>query len=153
MTKDLMRYDLLTQNALRGVIREALSKTQELGAAPGEHHFYITFNTHAPGVDISDDLKSSYPDEMTIVLQNRFWDLNVDHEGFSVVLTFQQQPETLKIPFSAVTRFFDPSVQFGLKFDLPETPPPPPEKKEEPDDDDAPHGDAAVVSLDQFRKR
>ena len=115
MTEDLMRYDLLTQNALRVVVRDALNIAASKGM-PGEHHFYVSFKTEAPGVDISDRLKAQYPEEMTIVLQHQFWDLKVSDEGFSVGLSFDKTPERLVVPYSALTSFFDPSVQFGLQF-------------------------------------
>ncbi len=115
MTDDLMRYDLLTQKALRAVVREALIVAATKGI-PGDHHFYISFLTGAPGTDISSRLKSQYPEEMTIVLQHQFWDLKVTDEGFSVGLSFDKTPERLIVPYSALVSFFDPSVQFGLQF-------------------------------------
>jgi uncharacterized protein len=115
MTEDLMRYDQLTQNALRMVVRDALDIAATKGM-PGEHHFYVSFKTEAPGVDISDRLKAQYPEEMTIVLQHQFWDLKVSDHGFSVGLSFDKTPERLVVPYSALTSFVDPSVQFGLQF-------------------------------------
>ena len=112
-----MRYDVLAQDALRGVVRRALRITRDQGL-PGEHHFYISFRTDAPGVDISDKLRSQYPQEMTIVLQHQFWNLEVNDDRFSVDLTFNKIPERLVVPFSAVQGFFDPSVQFGLQFQV-----------------------------------
>lgn len=112
-----MRYDLLTQDAMRGVVRTALEKVQKDGL-PGEHHFFITFMTQAPGVEISDVLMGRYPHEMTIVMQHQFWGLDVSEKEFQVGLTFNKIPERLKIPFSAVKGFFDPSVQFGLQFPI-----------------------------------
>lgn len=111
-------YGALTQTALKGVVRAALARTAELGAAPGGHHFYITFATRAPGVRIADFLKEQYPEEMTIVLQHQFWDLEVDDKKFSVLLKFRGKPERLVIPFPAITKFFDPEAQFGLQFDV-----------------------------------
>ena len=107
MPEDLMRYDQLAQHALRGVVREAL-RLVERGGLPGEHHFYITFKTQAPGVDIPQRLIERFPDEMTIVLQNRYWDLLVDDRKFSVGLSFNQVPSKLVIPYSAITGFHDP---------------------------------------------
>lgn len=115
MTKDLMRYDLLTQNAMRGVLHDILSRAEKDGL-PGEHHFFITFATCAPGVEISDALLGRHPADMTIVLQHQFWGLEVEDEGFAVSLTFNKIPERLKIPYNAIRGFYDPSVQFGLQF-------------------------------------
>ena len=113
---DQIRYDLLTQQALRGVVRNVLTDTAKKGL-PGDHHFYISFDTHAEGVRLSDRLLAQYPDEMTIILQHQFWDLKVDDEGFEVGLSFGGIPERLTVPFEAITGFFDPSVQFGLQFE------------------------------------
>jgi len=115
MAADLIRYDLLVQDAVRGVVRKVLSDVARDGV-PGEHHFYIGFRTHARGVRLSARLRELYPDEMTIVLQHQFWDLSVAGEAFEVGLSFQNIPEMLLIPFDAVTRFADPSVGFELQF-------------------------------------
>jgi hypothetical protein len=115
MSVDHIRYDLLAQDALRGVIRTVLTDAAVKGL-PGEHHFFITFDTRADGVRMSARLKASYPDEMTIVLQHQFWDLTVEEEDFDVGLAFNGIPERLHIPFKAVRAFMDPSVQFGLQF-------------------------------------
>jgi len=115
--KDLMGYDALQQDALRGVIRAALSRVAPPRGLPGEHHFYISFRTDAPHVSMPKDLISRYPEEMTIVLQNQFWDLKPGDTAFSVTLQFGGQPKTLTIPYAAVTRFYDPSVQFLLQFE------------------------------------
>jgi hypothetical protein len=115
MPADHIRYDLLTQDALRGVIRTVLTDAAVKGL-PGEHHFFITFDTRADGVRMSARLKASYPDEMTIVLQHQFWDLTVGEDDFDVGLAFNGIPERLHIPFKAVRAFMDPSVQFGLQF-------------------------------------
>jgi uncharacterized protein len=115
MSVDHIRYDLLTQDALRGVIRTVLSDAAVKGL-PGDHHFFITFDTRADGVRMSARLKSSYPDEMTIVLQHQFWDLAVGDDDFEVGLAFNGIPERLHIPLKAVKAFLDPSVQFGLQF-------------------------------------
>ncbi|HEV7324059.1 MAG TPA: ClpXP protease specificity-enhancing factor SspB [Bosea sp. (in: a-proteobacteria)] len=116
MTKDILRYDLMVQDALKGVVRKILSEAGRDGL-PGEHHFYITFRTTAPGVRLSQRLREKHPDEMTIVLQHQFWDLNVSDHAFEVGLSFSGVPERLLIPYDAITTFFDPSVQFGLKFE------------------------------------
>jgi uncharacterized protein len=115
MSSDHIRYDLLTQDALRGVIRAVLTDVAVRGL-PGSHHFYITFDTRADGVRLSVRLKASYPEEMTIVLQNQFWDLTVGEEDFDVGLAFGGVSEHLHVPFRAVKAFMDPSVQFGLQF-------------------------------------
>ena len=120
MAEDLIRYDILTQEALRGVVRKVLAEVAKTGL-PGEHHFFISFVTQAPGVRISQRLLDQYDKEMTIVLQNQFWDLKVTETGFEVGLSFDGQPEMLVIPFSAIKGFFDPSVQFGLQFDAERT--------------------------------
>ncbi len=113
---DQIRYDLLTQQALRGVVRSVLADAAKKGL-PGDHHFYITFDTKADGVRISERLLGQYPEEMTIILQHQFWDLDVSASGFDVGLSFGGIPETLTVPFEAITGFFDPSVQFGLQFE------------------------------------
>ena len=155
---DEMNYDVLAQDALRGVIRSALERAAMPDGIPGEHHFYITFKTRAPGVSVPPDVSAKYPDEMTIVLQHQYWDLTVEHDMFSVMLKFGGMPKVLTMPYTAVTRFYDPSVKFLLQFEAPEV-------AEEPVADiaDAPKhtesrpiGDdngPKVVSLDQFRKK
>jgi len=119
MTKDILRYDLMVQDALKGVVRKILAEAGRDGL-PGDHHFYITFRTTAPGVRLSQRLREKHPDEMTIVLQHQFWDLNVSDHAFEVGLSFSGVPERLLIPYDAITTFFDPSVQFGLKFETQE---------------------------------
>ena len=110
-----LRYDLLLQKALRGVLREALREVAAKGL-PGAHHLYITFRTQAPGVTVPDTLVARYPDEMTIVLQHEYWGLEVGEEGFQVTLSFSNKGERLTVPFAAVVAFADPSVNFGLQF-------------------------------------
>jgi len=167
---DLMHYDLMAQEALRGVIKQALKQAASPQGIPGDHHFYISFQTHAPGVSVPDDLAERYPDEMTIVVQHQFWELAPGETFFSVVLRFGGQPKKLSVPYAAVTRFHDPSVPFALQFepveiegapapvvDLPEPEVLRPKPKiaastaEEdlPPEDDGPK----IVSLDQFRKK
>jgi hypothetical protein len=157
MTEDFLEYPKLMERAMRGVVQEALTLTAAHGL-PGLHHFYVTFATRAPGVDIPDSLIARYPDEMTIVLEHQFWDLSVEDEAFSVTLSFNDQPERLRIPFDAITSFVDPSVKFGLQFQVeaaapaesteaPETAP------EDTPDDAAPTGDETVIALDSFRKK
>ncbi|EKS31368.1 SspB family protein [Afipia felis] len=172
MATDLIRYDVLTRDALRGVLRRVLTDAAEHGL-PGDHHFYITFLSTAEGVKLSPRLLSQYPQEMTVILQHQFWDLVVTEDHFEVGLSFGGIPERLVVPFSAITRFFDPSVQFGLQFETAETavgdaepvtddvekvaPPTPPESSpDNPDDDggdDHPREGAQVVRLDRFRKK
>lgn len=167
MAKDWIRYDLLVQQALRGVVRSTLERVAKDGL-PGNHHFFITFRTNGEGVEVSDALKSAYPDEMTIVLQHQFWGLSVTEDGFSVGLSFNKVPETLVIPFSAVTMFHDPSVQFVLPFQAVSEESPgarpiqagnaPMIAKESPAEaekksDDKPEEKGEVVSLDAFRKK
>jgi hypothetical protein len=113
---DQIRYDLLTQQARRGVVRNVLTETAKKGL-PGDHHFYISFDTRADGVRLSDRLRAQYPDEMTIILQHQFWDLKVGDDEFEVGLSFGGIPERLTVPYEAINGFFDPSVQFGLQFE------------------------------------
>lgn len=177
MAEDHIRYDILAQEALRGVMRKVLAEVARTGL-PGNHHFFITFMTGAPGVRISSRLRERYPEQMTIVLQYQYWDLKVSEAGFEVGLSFSDVPEKLEIPFSAVRGFYDPSVSFELEFDVkqdvqeapvaalpqpePEKPAPaapaaekaPAAKKAAAKKEEA--GDAKgadVVSLDAFRKK
>jgi hypothetical protein len=113
----LIPYDEIVQEALRAVVGRVLGQVESSGGTlPGHHHFYITFKTTAPGVEIPAQLRERFPDEMTIVLQNKFWDLTVDEGSFSVGLSFNQIPAKLVIPFAAITAFVDPAVDFGLQF-------------------------------------
>jgi hypothetical protein len=162
MAQDHIRYDILTQEALRGVVRKVLAEVARTGL-PGEHHFFISFITKAPGVRVSQRLLDQYPNDMTIVLQNQFWDLKVSDLGFEVGLSFDDKPEILVIPFTAVKGFFDPSVQFGLQLtgaaEMPTE-----DEKAEADEPKKLMGAPAfpapaeapgekVVSLDSFRKK
>ena len=166
---DTLHYDQMVENALRGVVREALERTRKEGL-PGNHHFYITFRTGFPGVKMPDYLRAKYPQEMTIVLQHQFWDLTVDDTGFSVGLSFNKVQEQLAIPYVAVTSFADPSVQFGLQFKVDEraprevsvpvpaaaaeAPPAPADEAAPAQDRTGEAGDGTnVVSLDTFRKK
>ncbi|MCK5934452.1 hypothetical protein SAMN06297251_101331 [Fulvimarina manganoxydans] len=117
MSQDLIRYDVLAQDALRGVIRKVLGEVAKTGL-PGDHHFFITFMTAAPGVRVSSRLREKYPDLMTIVIQHQYWDLKVTETSFEVGLSFSDIPEKLLIPFAAVRGFYDPSVNFELEFDV-----------------------------------
>ena len=153
---DEMQYEKLAQDALRGVIRSALERAASPGGIPGAHHFYVTFKTRGPGVSVPPDVIAKYPDEMTVVLQHQYWDLAVEHDLFSVMLKFGGMPKVLTVPYTAVTRFYDPSVQFLLQFEAPEPVaepvaelPAPTRADTPPSGDDGPK----VVSLDQFRKK
>jgi len=117
MAEDLIRYDVLAQEAMRSVVKKVLTEVVRVGL-PGEHHFYITFNTQAPGVRISSRLRERYPEEMTIVVQHQFWDMEVNSQSFEIGLAFSGVPERLLVPFGSIKSFVDPSVQFGLQFDL-----------------------------------
>lgn len=163
MAEDHMRYDILTREALRGVVRKVLSEVAKTGL-PGEHHFFISFSTTAAGVRIAPRLVERYPAEMTIVLQNQFWDLKVTDTGFEVGLSFDDKAEILIIPFSSILGFFDPSVEFGLKFEVEEVANAAKEVAEAEENEEAPaaeedeakpEADAGekVVSLDSFRKK
>lgn len=162
MAEDLIRYDILVQEALRGVVRKVLSEVVRTGL-PGEHHFFISFFTKAPGVRMSQRLLEQYDKEMTIVLQNQYWDLKVTDTGFEVGLSFDGHPEILAIPFSAMKGFFDPSVQFGLQLNGESAAmqaAPDKSAATSEDGDEPPEGPAApdapgekVVSLDRFRKK
>lgn len=142
MPDSLIPYDEIVQEALRAVVGRVLGEVVAAGGnLPGSHHFYITFKTHAPGVTIPKHLLERFPDEMTIVLQNKFWELAVDDTGFSVGLSFNQIPSKLEIPFAAITAFVDPAVDFGLQFQaiVPDDVP--------PSHDDA-ENDSPVASVD-----
>ena len=152
-------YGNLMHRAMRGLIQEVLSDVSANGL-PGQHHFFITFDTMHPDVEIADWLSDRYPDEMTVVMQHWYDGLEVTDEGFSVTLNFGENPEPLYIPYDAIKTFVDPSVEFGLRFETQE------DEEEENDDDaeevpeapmdsspeEAEHKDAEVVSLDSFRK-
>ncbi len=160
--EDTLRYDRMVESALRGVVREAIEEVIQEGELPGDHHFYITFMTDFAGVKIPAYLRDRYPGEMTIVLQYQFYDLEVDDIKMGVTLSFNNVPERLEIPLSAITIFADPSVNFALQFQ-----PMNDESDDFPDggdDDDKPTGSddkkgggsektGEVVSLDKFRKK
>ena len=114
--ESLSPYDEIVQDALRAVVGRVLGEVEQSGGLPGGHHFYITFKTRSPGVSIPKHLMERFPDEMTIVIQHRFWDLKVEENGFSVGLSFGGVPSTLRVPFAAVTQFHDPAVEFALTF-------------------------------------
>ncbi len=145
MSTDLIRYDLLVQEALRGVVRRVLIDTARDGVQ-GEHHYYITFITHAPGVRISSRMKEKYPHEMTIVLQHQFWDLAITDHNFEVGLAFGGIPERLLVPFDAVNAFYDPSVQFGLKFEVSDS-------EEETEIENSEHAEPEIASVTSISKK
>lgn len=120
MTQDLMNYDQMTQLALRGVVRDAIRRVIREDGLPGAHHFYITFLTRYPGVDIDESLAKKYTDEITIVIEHQYWDLKANADTFEVTLKFSGVPKFLSVPYTAITRFHDPSVGFALQFDPPE---------------------------------
>lgn len=153
MTRNI-DYGNLMHRAMRGLIQTVLTDVAQNGL-PGAHHFFITFDTHHPGVQIADWLHGRYPDEMTIVIQNWFENLAVDDNGFAITLNFGNSPEPLYIPFDAIHTFVDPSVEFGLRFETQDYDDEDEEDEDgddEPPPDDKPRGDAEVVSLDKFRK-
>ena len=164
--EDLMDYEGLAQEALRGVVRGALRRGLDPQGLPGAHHFYVTFKTHAPGVSAPADLLTRYPDEMTIVLQHQYWDLQVEESQFAITLKFGGQPKRMLVPYAAVTRFYDLSVQFLLQFEATE-PVSAPVVSLEPASTPALRDASAepapsstsedagpkIVSLDQFRKK
>lgn len=163
---DYFGYEAMVQAACRGVVREALRRVADAGALPGNHHFYITFRTKAPGVKIADQLVERFPEDITIVIQHQFWDLEVSDTQFEVILKFSGVPQHLTIPFAAITRFVDPSVGWGLPLESPSAggdgtiidpvltgekasdqaePAPPPAAEAS--------GEATVVKLDAFRRK
>lgn len=144
-------YGNLMHRAMRGLIHEVLSDVAAQGTLPGKHHFFITFDTQHPDVEIADWLSDRYPGEMTIVLQHWFADLEAAEEGFSVTLNFGDNPEPLYVPYDAIKTFVDPSVEFGLRFET-QGSPAQPEPEPPPAPEPAPKGDAQVVRLDKFRK-
>ena len=182
-SQDLMGYEAMAQEALRGVVKAALKRAAQPGGLPGAHHLYITVRTKAPGVSAPPDLAERYPDEMTVVLQHQFWDLAPGETFFAVTLKFGGSPKRLSVPYAAVTRFYDPSVQFLLQFEpsdgepvsegevVPMRPRPAAvpvevleatemgaeaiEAASDPDDGpDGPEDDGPkIVSLDKFRKK
>ncbi|CAH0341243.1 SspB family protein [Rhizobium sp. CECT 9324] len=169
MGQDHIRYDILAQDALRSVIRKVLTEVAATGRLPGDHHFFITFLTGAPGVRISQHLKTKYAEQMTIVIQHQFWELKVTDSLFEIGLSFSDTPEKLVIPFNAIRGFYDPSVNFELEFDVPladeeedgesaEITAYPvdavarPEETGEPKDGEE-KKEGSVVSLDAFRKK
>lgn len=173
MTKDTIDYPSMIDNAMRDVVRQSLMHIERYGL-PGDHHFFISFQTNFPGVTISPQLKARYPEEITIVVQHQFWDLHITPDYFSIMLSFNNIPEKLVVPFDALTAFADPSIKFGLQFHgkkaatlsgdekvaCPATGRTGPEKpslasfeEEAPRDIAEPANDEKVVSMEAFRKR
>ena len=161
MAQDLFQYDKMIERALRGVVRDALLRVSREGLA-GAHHFYIGFATREPGVGLPASLLARFPEEMTIVIQHQFWDLEIGEDAFSITLSFQRQPERLTIPFAAIKSFADPSVNFALEFATPlvaapdtkpvaTSTPPAPIPTEAPAKPARSTGE--VITLDSFRKR
>ncbi len=153
---DSIAYGRLMHRAMRGLIQTVLEDVAKDGL-PGDHHFFVTFDTRQDGVEIADWLRERYPEEMTIVIQHWFDGLIVDDDGFSITLNFGDNPEPLRVPFDAILTFVDPSVEFGLRFetqgeDGPEDEPPEPDGDDTPEDETEDHQDAEVVSLDRFRR-
>ncbi len=144
-------YGNLMHRAMRSLIQEVLNDVAENGL-PGQHHFFITFETMPPDVEIADWLSDRYPDEMTIVMQHWFEGLEVTDDGFSVTLNFGDQPEPLYVPYDSIRTFVDPSVEFGLRFETQDDDGEPAPTPVEVTDDDDPAPDAEIVSLDSFRK-
>ena len=180
MSQDLMNYEQMTQLALRGVVRDAIRRVIREDGLPGAHHFYITFLTRYPGAEIDEGLAKKYPEEITIVLEHQFWDLQAHADEFEVTLKFGGIPKYLKVPYHAITRFHDPSVGFALQFDPPKemeptapevakikpakSPKPKKAKAKKADKDESATVETAetakteepankVVSLDAFRKK
>ena len=154
--ESLIPYDEIVQEALRAVVGRVLGEVQLTGVLPGEHHFYITFKTAHPGVEMPKHLIERFPDEMTIVLQNKFWELRVAEKHFEVGLSFNQIPAKLSIPFAAVTGFVDPAVNFALQFQAQgdEDGPEPHEHAENDGPTVTPADDGSnVVSVDFTRKK
>ncbi len=182
MAQDLMHYEQMTQLALRGVVRDAIRRVIREDGLPGAHHFYITFLTRHPGAEIDEALAKKYPEEITIVLEHQFWDLTANEDNFEVTLKFGGVPKYIKVPYTAITRFHDPSVGFALQFEpqreetpatisplaqlqtapaeAPKTKANGPEKSKKkpasktknPEDENS-DSDDKVISLDSFRKK
>jgi hypothetical protein len=161
MAEDMIRYDVLVQEALRGVVKKVLTEVAQAGL-PGEHHFFLTFATRYPGVRVSQRLLTEYPSEMTVVLQHQFWDLTVTDSAFEVGLSFKGMPETLYVPFRALSSFVDPQAGFQVKFDTTpdadvleatEAEAAPAVAQSAPETAGAEPASGSVVSLDAFRKK
>ena len=148
----LIPYDEIVQTALRSVVRRVLERIDAEGGLPGAHHFYIAFRTHYPGVEMPKHLLERYPDEMTIVIQHRYWDLGITDQGFTIGLSFNQVPAKLTIPYAAINGFVDPAVNFALQFQPKEIDPQAPPEAPPPATASVDDG-SNVVTLDAFRKK
>lgn len=151
--ESLIPYDEIVQEALRSVVRRVLATVEAQGGLPGSHHFYIAFKTRHPGVEIPKHLLERYPDEMTIVIQHRYWDLAVGEDQFQIGLSFNQVPAKLVIPYSAIVGFVDPAVEFTLQFQAREIEAPEPEPEPENPAPEPITDGSNVVTLDAFRKK
>ncbi len=160
MARGSVDYVRMVEQALRTVVRDVLRRLADEGLPP-PHHFYVTFRTTDPGVEVPDHLRERYPTEMTVVLQHQYWDLEVDEIGFAVTLSFNDVPQRLRIPFHAIKVFADPGAEFGLQFTLePEVVAMPtavaerrPPLLAKPAEPEPPKGGAEIVTLDRFRKK
>jgi hypothetical protein len=156
MTEDYLNYPALIDNAMRGMVRDLMRRVQSDGL-PGEHHFYISYDTQHPGVRMSEQLRAKYPKDITIVMQHQFWDFKVEDAQFHVTLSFGGAPEKLTVPYAALTAFADPSIKFGLQFQIAATehsaPPEDPKIPEYDEDSSEEEGAAKIISLDAFRKK
>ena len=166
MTTDTIDYPAMIDYAMRGVVRETLRQVERSGL-PGDHHFFISFRTNYPGVQMSDGLRARYPEEITVVIQHQFWDLTITEEQFGVTLSFSNIPEKLVVPFMALTAFADPSIKFGLQFHGRQQQPEIIERQvasiqpktaqatylDEIDADSAAPASAEIITLDAFRKK
>ena len=153
---DIIRYDALVQDALRVVIRQVLNEVSSVGKLPGDHHFYVTFDTTYSGVELSSRMREKYPEDMTIVIQHQYWDLVTTETGFGIGLSFNDIPENLFVPYASIRGFFDPHVQFGLQFgsgqnDDKRGSSSPSKKGGSPSRDN--EDSAQIISLDSFRKK
>lgn len=160
MRQDVMNYDLMTEQAMRGIIRDALKRVLREDGLPGDHHFYISFLTGYDGLDIDETLAQKYPEDMTIVLEHQFWDLSVNEDDFEVTLKFNGIPKHIKVPYLSITRFHDPSVHFTLEFtprlqtsDVTERASTPLPSTASMDTGNTGLGDATVVDIANFRKK
>jgi len=155
MTDDFLNYPLLIDSAMRGMVRDVMRRVQADGNLPGEHHFYISYDTQHVGVKMSDQLRSKYPKNITIVMQHQFWDFKVEEGQFHVTLSFGGAPEKLTVPFAALTAFADPSIKFGLQFQAAASDEAPlPEMLSTMEAEaEAEDGAAEIISLDAFRKK
>jgi len=156
MTEDYLNYPALIDTAMRSMVRDLMRRVQVEGL-PGEHHFYISYDTQHPGVRMSDQLRGKYPKDITIVMQHQFWDFKVEDAQFHVTLSFGGAPEKLTVPYAALTAFADPSIKFGLQFQVAQSdytaPPEDPATQDFDEEIAGEEGVAEIISLDAFRKK